>query len=85
MELSRSSVPVLGEDLESKDVEVKMMQWINIFEKDKWIMKIVLVCVLFVPLPHILNLGTRFLLVGVSCYSPRIWLKIVAQASMHHV
>ena len=38
-------VIVLDEDLESKDVKINMKQWINIIEKDSWIMKIMLVCI----------------------------------------
>ena len=37
-----SDVIKLDEDLKSKDVKINMKQWINIFEKDSWIVKIVL-------------------------------------------
>ena len=33
---------MLDEDLESKDAKINLKQWINIFEKGNWIMKIVL-------------------------------------------
>ena len=58
------SVVVLDEDLESKDVKIKMMQWINILEKNNGIVKIVLAFVSPFPLTLRLNLGTRFLFSG---------------------
>ena len=52
---------MLDEDLEDKDVKSNVMQYIGIFEKGNWIMKIVLALCPSVFLPHDLNLGTRFL------------------------
>ena len=55
---SRRSIPVeflsvvtmLDEDLESKDVKINLKQWINIFERDSWIMKIMLAMCPLCPL-----------------------------------
>jgi hypothetical protein len=72
VEVSRSSVLVLGEDLESKVVKFKMMQWINIFDEGSWIVKIVIACV---PLSSYLTTwisGRDSCLVGVSCNIPNL-------------
>ena len=68
---SRRSIPVeflsviivLDEDLESKDAKINLKQWI---------MKIVLASVPSVFLPHVLNLGTRFLFSGGELSQPQI-------------
>ena len=54
-----------------QDIEIKMMQGINIFDKDSWILELMLlVCVPFVFLPHALNLGARFLFSGGELSQP---------------
>ena len=69
---SPSVVVVLDEVLESKDVKIHLNQWINIFEKGKRIMKIVVVLWPPILLPHVLNLGTRFLFSGGELSHPQI-------------
>ena len=55
------SVVVLDEDLESKEVKINMKHWV---------MKIVSDCVPSVFLPHVLNLGMRFLFSGGELSQP---------------
>ena len=75
---SRRSIPVeflsdnavLDEDHEIKDAKTNMMQWINIFDEGSWIKKIVIDNIPSVFLPHVLNLGTRFLFSGNELSQP---------------
>ena len=57
-------VTVLDKDLKSKGFKINMMQWINNFEEENWIEKIMLVSVPSDFLSHVFNLGTRFLFSG---------------------
>ena len=61
---------MLGEDLASKDAKINMTQGVDIFKKGSWIKKILLVCAPSVILPHVLNLGTRFLFSGGELSQP---------------
>ena len=78
----RRSIPVefpsviimLDENLNSKDVKIN---WSNESTSSRRAIGSWRSCRLCVPsvfLPHVLNLGTRFLLVGVSCHSPSFGL-----------
>ena len=50
----------------------QLEQWTNIFEKGNWIDKFVLASVPSVFLPHVLNLGMRFLFSGGELSQPQI-------------
>lgn len=69
-----------------QDVKTRMMIESTSLWSATWIMKIVLDCAPSVSLPHVLNLGTRFLFSGGELSHPyNLCLQIVASASMHHV
>ena len=70
LEFSLPSRCYVGRSSQSKDVKIDIMQWINIPGKGSWIEKIVIV--LWPPsfLPHVLNLGTRFLFSGGELSQP---------------
>ena len=67
---------MLDEDPESKDVKIKMTQWINILKKDIWIVKIVLACVPLSPYLTTWISGRDSFLVGVSCHIPSFTLAL---------